>query len=157
MLHVTFLHSTWPHTYVCKTTYSSVRQFICATCLIHMCDMTHSYAARDLSPKYTWPPAQVPEYTDECVTSYAWMSHVAHINESRCIYKWVTSHIWLGHVAQMSASCHTYEWVVPLKYAAHMNVSRYVAHMNELRYVAHMNELRYVAHINTTRMSESCL
>ena len=27
-----------------------------------------------------------------------WMSHVAHMNESRRTHEWVTSHTWMGHV-----------------------------------------------------------
>jgi len=73
-----------------------------------------------------------------------WVSHVAHMNESRHLYGWFRSqvmshvctshvtymslfilHIWMSHVAHMNEPCYTYEWVMSHIWMSH------VTHMNE--------------------------
>jgi len=66
---------------------------------------THAHTSRQ---SRGWRQCQALQHT-------AWMSHVAHINESCHKYKWVMSHIWINKdnrmissATCMNASCHTY-------------------------------------------------
>jgi len=59
--------------------------------------------------------------------SHIWLSHVAHLIESRHTSDWVMSHIWLSHVTHLIESCHTSDWVCATR-------TRVISHM----YLSHV-------------------
>jgi len=60
------------------------------------------------------------------------MSHVTHINESRCTYEWVMAHVSMSHGTHMNESWHTYEWVMAHIWMSHAHMSMsHDTHMTE--------------------------
>jgi len=96
---------------MCDMTQSYVwhDSFVCVTWLIRMRDMTHSYVwHRHESEISTETSICCNSNERPCLQqvrerdmSHIWMSHVAYINVSCCIYEWVMSHIWLLFAMQM--------------------------------------------------------
>ena len=84
------------------------------SCLINMCDMTHSYVWRQHDSRCVpWLNISccilLSHVTRGWVMSHIWMSSVAHMNGSCHTYEWVMSHIWMSHVTHQNESCHAQE------------------------------------------------
>jgi len=151
-------------------THSVTWKIICATRLIHMCDVTRSYVWRDaficvtwlvhmcdMTHSYVWHDAFI------CVT---WLIHMCDMTHS---YVWRDSFIcvtWLIHMCDMTTR---HVWLRLMCYARviwHTSISYvhvyttpqwvFTTHINE--YLTHTSMSRYDTHqrVFTTHTNESC-
>ena len=65
-------------------------------------------------------------HTHAWVMPHMWMSHGTHMNATWHTYEGVMAHIWMSHVTRMHESCRTCEWVTAhmwIHHGTHMNKS----------------------------------
>jgi len=85
-------------------------EYMYATWLIYICDMTHSYMLHN--------PIFMCNHMLTSQVAHR-MGHITLMNASCHIYKWVELHTWMrhlthvrSHVNHKNVSCHTYECVM---------------------------------------------
>jgi len=117
---------------MCSSRYRD--SFVCATWLIHMCDMTHSYVRHDsftcatlLSHMWrdiTYSHVQHDSYIYVTCLIYTstWLIHMRDtsmyvlgllILYACHTYEWIMLHVWMRHVTHLNESCCTFQWVMP--------------------------------------------
>jgi len=141
MSHVTHMNESW-HTYV---------SFTCVTCLIHMCDMTHSCVWLKSSIRVTW-------LIRMCDMTHSYVWHAS-----------LMSHIWMSHVTHMTESYHTYEWVlshiptIAIRPASQLfkntypnTLYRWIGYVPYVWVISHMNESCPIWMSHVTYMNWSC-
>ena len=120
-----------------RHTCEGVMSHLCATWLIHMCDMTQLRERLTLTigtftyinESHVWM-SHVTRMSASCHTyeramSHTWETHAHHrnvtyINESRHTYEWVTSRVWMSHVTHTNETCHTHECIMSHVWMRHV-------------------------------------
>jgi len=98
------------HSYVCHASFTCRHDsFICVTCLIHMCDMTHSYVWHDSFMCATWP-IRTCDMTHSYVwhdsfTCVTWPIHTCDANHPFVCHDSSIRATWPIHVCDMTHSC----------------------------------------------------
>jgi len=117
MRHVTYMQGSCLIVYDMAHSYAWHHPLICATLLIHMCGMTHSYMVMSYTPgvyEASVCDLQMTHVTHIHASYHTYECNIrrtrtALMNEPLHTYGWVMSNIWMSQVAHIQAPYRTYE------------------------------------------------